>query len=41
MPVRFFVDPALPTYIDRLTLTYTFYDVPRARAELSRQTPQK
>jgi cytochrome c oxidase assembly protein subunit 11 len=26
MPVRFFVDPALPKYIDRLTLTYTFYD---------------
>lgn len=28
MPVRFFVDPALPTYLDRLTLAYTFYDVP-------------
>ncbi|HEY1898224.1 MAG TPA: cytochrome c oxidase assembly protein [Steroidobacteraceae bacterium] len=26
MPVRFFVDPSLPKYIDRLTLTYTFYD---------------
>jgi cytochrome c oxidase assembly protein subunit 11 len=26
LPVRFFVDPALPTYIDRVTLTYTFYD---------------
>lgn len=26
MPVRFFVDPAMPKYIDRLTLTYTFYD---------------
>jgi cytochrome c oxidase assembly protein subunit 11 len=26
MPVRFFVDPALPAYIDRVTLTYTFYD---------------
>jgi cytochrome c oxidase assembly protein subunit 11 len=26
MPVRFFVDPALPKYIDRVTLTYTFYD---------------
>ena len=26
MPVRFFVDPALPKYIDRLTLSYTFYD---------------
>ena len=29
MPVRFFVDPALPSYIDRLTLAYTFYDIPR------------
>jgi len=28
MPVRFFVDPSLPGYIDRLTLAYTFYDVP-------------
>ncbi|MFI4914148.1 MAG: cytochrome c oxidase assembly protein [Steroidobacterales bacterium] len=28
MPVRFFVDPALPAYLDRLTLNYTFYDVP-------------
>lgn len=27
MPVRFFVDPKLPAYIDRLTLSYTFYDV--------------
>jgi cytochrome c oxidase assembly protein subunit 11 len=27
MPVRFFVDPALPAYLDRLTLAYTFYDV--------------
>jgi len=26
MPVRFFVDPALPPYIDRITLAYTFYD---------------
>lgn len=28
MPVRFFVDPDLPAYLDRLTLAYTFYDVP-------------
>jgi cytochrome c oxidase assembly protein subunit 11 len=28
MPVRFFVDPDLPEYLDRLTLAYTFYDVP-------------
>jgi cytochrome c oxidase assembly protein subunit 11 len=25
--VRFFVDPQLPNYLDRLTLAYTFYDV--------------
>lgn len=28
MPVRFFIDPSLPPYIDHLTLAYTFYDVP-------------
>jgi len=26
MPVRFFVDPALPRHLDRITLAYTFYD---------------
>lgn len=26
MPVRFFVDPALPKHIERITLAYTFYD---------------
>lgn len=26
MKVRFFIDPALPQYLDRLTLSYTFYD---------------
>ncbi|MGH8140620.1 MAG: cytochrome c oxidase assembly protein [Steroidobacteraceae bacterium] len=26
MPVRFIVDPAIPGYIDRITLAYTFYD---------------
>lgn len=26
MPVRFIVDPALPTYLDRITLSYMFYD---------------
>ena len=26
MAVRFFVDPALPKYVDRITLAYTFYD---------------
>jgi cytochrome c oxidase assembly protein subunit 11 len=27
MPVRFFVDAALPKHLDHLTLSYTFYDV--------------
>ncbi len=26
MPVRFFIDRALPAYVDRVTLSYTFYD---------------
>jgi cytochrome c oxidase assembly protein subunit 11 len=26
MPVRFFVDPQLPKHVDRITLSYTFYD---------------
>ncbi len=26
MPVRFIVDPQIPSYIDHLTLAYTFYD---------------
>jgi cytochrome c oxidase assembly protein subunit 11 len=26
MPVRFIIDPALPQYIDTITLAYTFYD---------------
>jgi cytochrome c oxidase assembly protein subunit 11 len=26
MPVRFFVDAALPKHVDRITLAYTFYD---------------
>lgn len=26
MPVRFVIDPALPEHIDRLTLSYTFFD---------------
>jgi cytochrome c oxidase assembly protein subunit 11 len=35
MPVRFIVDPALPAYVDRITLSYTFYDsatLPRSAA---------
>jgi len=26
LPVRFFIDRALPVYVDRVTLSYTFYD---------------
>jgi cytochrome c oxidase assembly protein subunit 11 len=26
MPVRFIIDPELPRNIDRITLSYTFYD---------------
>jgi cytochrome c oxidase assembly protein subunit 11 len=26
LPIRFIVDPALPPYVDRITLAYTFYD---------------
>ncbi|MGH8252773.1 MAG: cytochrome c oxidase assembly protein [Steroidobacteraceae bacterium] len=26
LPVRFFIDRALPAYVDRVTLSYTFYD---------------
>ena len=26
MPVRFIIDPAIPSYVDRITLSYTFYD---------------
>jgi len=26
MPVRFIVDPALPAHVDRITLSYVFYD---------------
>ena len=28
LPVRFFLDRALPMNIDRVTLSYTFYDTP-------------
>jgi cytochrome c oxidase assembly protein subunit 11 len=30
MPVRFIVDPNLPTNVDRITLAYTFYDTTQA-----------
>ena len=32
--VRFFVDPALPTNIDRVTLAYAMFDVPQSKAAL-------
>jgi cytochrome c oxidase assembly protein subunit 11 len=33
MPVRFIVDPALPSNIDKLTLAYTFYDTTESTAQ--------
>jgi cytochrome c oxidase assembly protein subunit 11 len=32
MPVRFIVDPSLPSNIDKITLAYTFYDTTQAAA---------
>ena len=32
LPIRFFVDPALQPGIDRITLSYTFYDTARVAA---------
>jgi cytochrome c oxidase assembly protein subunit 11 len=32
MPVRFIVDPQLPANVDRLTLSYTFYDTTQTDA---------
>jgi cytochrome c oxidase assembly protein subunit 11 len=32
MPVRFIVDPELPRDVDRVTLAYSFFDLPRAAA---------
>jgi cytochrome c oxidase assembly protein subunit 11 len=31
MPVRFIVDPGLPSNVDRLTLAYTFFDTTQAQ----------
>lgn len=32
MPVRFIVDPQLPSYVDKITLAYTFYDTTQSAA---------
>jgi len=32
MPIRFIVDPNLPSDIDRITLSYSFFDLPRTAA---------
>jgi cytochrome c oxidase assembly protein subunit 11 len=32
MPVRFIVDPALPSSVDKITLAYTFFDTTEAAA---------
>jgi cytochrome c oxidase assembly protein subunit 11 len=33
MPVRFIVDPALPAEVDRITLSYQFYDTTQSAAQ--------
>jgi cytochrome c oxidase assembly protein subunit 11 len=38
MPVRFIVDPELPDDVDRLTLSYSFFDQPRAVAATAAKT---
>jgi cytochrome c oxidase assembly protein subunit 11 len=40
MPVRFFVDAQLPKHIDRITLSYTFYDT-QAPALTARGNPSR
>lgn len=37
MPVRFVIDPALPAHIDRLTLSYTFFDATNLASVDARQ----
>ena len=32
MPIRFIVDPALPPDVDRITLSYSFFDLPQSAA---------
>lgn len=33
LTVKFYLDPALPEYVDRVTLSYTFFDTHRAAAQ--------
>ena len=39
MPVRFYVDPALPADVSTLTLSYTFYNNEEATARLAAKAP--
>ena len=32
MPIRFIVDPELPPDVDRITLAYSFFDLPQPAA---------
>lgn len=36
MPVKFILDPALPAFVDRVTLSYTFFDASAFAAEPAR-----
>jgi len=40
MPVRFVVDRDLPSTVDTVTLSYTFFDVTQAAGERSTQAPR-
>ncbi len=39
MPVRFIVDPGLPSNVDKLTLAYTIYDTTATAAAQSATRP--
>lgn len=40
MPVRFVIDPELPSYIDTVTLSYTYFDITKtAQATAGAETP--
>lgn len=40
MPVRFMLDPALPTSVDTVTLSYTFFDVTETAATVAGSQPR-